>query len=150
ARLAVLTSVIGMAAFMLAGAARVFMAILPFPQCDVQPPSTGSAMPVIDAAASEARKTVNAPSSSTVANFLVGCCASSSGCVGQDRASSCAYVEMPFRSQVHTRPLWRRLTLAISAAERPGLSLKSRIGRGTGVTETRHGNASDPLLSGGR
>src|SRR5207247_1316099 len=46
-------------------------------QCAVQPPSTGSAIPVIEDAASEARKTVSAPSSSTVANFLFGCCASS-------------------------------------------------------------------------
>src|SRR5882724_7770617 len=46
-------------------------------QCAVQPPSTGSAMPVIDAAASLARNTVSAPNSSTVAKRLLGCCASS-------------------------------------------------------------------------
>src|SRR5205823_4772832 len=45
-------------------------------QCAVQPPSIGSAAPVIEAAASLARKTASAPISSTVANFLFGCCAS--------------------------------------------------------------------------
>src|SRR6266568_9486023 len=40
------------------------------PQCAVQPPSTGSATPVIEAAASLARNTATAPISSTVANFL--------------------------------------------------------------------------------
>ena len=46
-------------------------------QCAVQPPSTGSAVPVIDAAASLRRNTASAPISSTVAKRLFGCCASS-------------------------------------------------------------------------
>ena len=41
-------------------------------QCAVQPPSTGSAVPVIEAALSLHRKTASAPISSTVAKRLVG------------------------------------------------------------------------------
>src|SRR5215212_4752603 len=42
-------------------------------QCAVQPPSTGSAVPVIEAAASLARNVASAPISSTVAKRLLGC-----------------------------------------------------------------------------
>jgi hypothetical protein len=41
-------------------------------QCAVQPPSTGNAVPVIDAAMSLDKNTASAPISSTVANFLFG------------------------------------------------------------------------------
>ena len=41
-------------------------------QCAVQPPSTGRAVPVIEAAPGEHRNTVSAPSSSTVGEALVG------------------------------------------------------------------------------
>src|SRR5918996_1713537 len=41
--------------------------------CAVQPPSTGSAAPVIEAAASLARNTTSAPNSSGVTNCLLGC-----------------------------------------------------------------------------
>ena len=56
-------------------------------QCAVQPPSTGSAAPVIEAAASLARKTASAPISSTVAKRLFGCCARSTSritCLARD------------------------------------------------------------------
>jgi len=46
--------------------------LFPF-QWAVQPPSIGNATPVIEAAASLARKRVSAPSSSTVAKRLFGC-----------------------------------------------------------------------------
>src|SRR6516225_6873997 len=59
-------------------------------QCAVQPPSTGSAMPVIEPAASEARKTDSAPSSSTVAKRLLGCCARSTSRITFSRGMLCA------------------------------------------------------------
>ncbi len=48
----------------------------PFSQCAVQPPSTGRAVPVIEAPASVQRKTPSAPSSSTPTKRLLGCWAS--------------------------------------------------------------------------
>src|SRR5262249_561452 len=59
-------------------------------QCAVQPPSTGSPMPVIEPAASEERKTDSAPSSSTVAKRLLGCCASSTSRITFSRGMLCA------------------------------------------------------------
>ena len=58
-------------------------------QCAVQPPSTGIAVPVIEAAASEARNTAKAPSSSTVAKRLFGCCASSTSRITCSRGMPC-------------------------------------------------------------
>src|SRR5205823_2724028 len=59
-------------------------------QCAVQPPSTGKAMPVIEPAASDARKTDSAPNSSTVAKRLLGCCASNTSRITFSRGMLCA------------------------------------------------------------
>src|SRR5262245_18667483 len=59
-------------------------------QCAVQPPSTGKATPVIEAAASLARNTVRAPISSIVAKRLFGCCASSTSRITCSRGMPCA------------------------------------------------------------
>src|SRR5215831_10488345 len=69
---------------------RIWPALSRF-QCAVQPPSTGNAMPVIEAAAPEARKTESAPSSSTVAKRLLGCCASSTSRITFSRGMLCAF-----------------------------------------------------------
>src|SRR5262249_46753674 len=59
-------------------------------QCAVQPPSTGNATPVIEAAASLARNTVSAPISSTVAKRLLGCWARSTSRMTCSRGMPCA------------------------------------------------------------
>ena len=59
-------------------------------QCAVQPPSTGSAVPVIEAAASLARNTASAPISETCAKRLFGCDFSSTSLITLSRGMLCA------------------------------------------------------------